>query len=494
MGKTRKLDIFGDKRYSKAEIERARDYMRNTYYFIEIDDYKRDFPDSKATQRMTREQFLAELKVNANLYKYLINKESIDIDDCIYANPDIVKVLEMDEFSPYDALDNGAKLEDLPNLTDDVITYCLFRRIKFNPTELKEKGIELSYKQKVLYCKEFGNHELFKDDTNYKYLKLISLSESEYVPYTPTLYEKFLMHNPKYINDKDGVYVKLNELQRFSIDKDTLFISGMCSIDLFETYTGNVVLPRFTTALTTPSGVKMKSHDELFGAVIAHRGIIKGFDNYLYKILINIDEESTNENYKRIYKNPELIFQMDKPTKIDEFLAVYSKPEIAVDILGGVVDDELTVLAYYLKPSLIENPQTTDLLKIVACMSDLETYKKYRKDLNWDYRYLLASIHNEYIVENYYDFDENEVVLAVLSDGYFKERLELDDLDILDDPLMGKYISLIFYLAHYEDFEELLHTFVIDEYDTSICVKTLRAREEEISWIAFVDRFNDIPE
>ena len=127
-------------------------------------------------------------------------------------------------------------------------------------------------------------------------------------------------------------------------------------------------------------------------------------------------------------------------------------------------------------------------------MSDLETYKKYRKDLNWDYRYLLASIHNEYIVENYYDFDENEVALAVLSDGYFKERLELDDLDILDDLLMGKYISLIFYLTHYEDFEELLHTFVIDEYDTPICVKTLRAREEEISWIAFVDRFNDIPE
>lgn len=408
MGKTRKLDIFGDKKYSKAEIERARDYMRNTYLFIEIDDYKKDFPNSKAKQRMTREEFLAEIKVNPKVYDYLINKESIDFEDCVYANPDIVKVTKDKDFSPYDALDNGCKLADLPVINDDIIYYCLFKGIEFEDYDLRRrrrlKGKWMSHMQKVLYCSRFGKHETFKLDKDSKYLKVISLNRAEQ-PYASeySILDKILMYGHTDIFDVYYEFIKLDELQRFNLADDTLLKSALCSMSSFFTYTGNVVLPKFVTAALTPSAVKLNSNDDLISAILAVRGCSKSIENEIYIAIMNVHD---NPEYSKVYNNPESILQKENITRVDEFLAVYAKPELAIDLCGGIKDDELMVFAYYLKPELIANRKTTQLLKLVTCIRDINIYKEHLADLPMRLRYFLASIHYDYILDNYDEFTE----------------------------------------------------------------------------------------
>ena len=425
MGKTKKLDIFGDKKYSKAEIERARDYMRNTYLFIEIDDYKRDFPDSKATQRMTRQEFLAEIKVNPKVYDYLINKESIDFEDCVYANPDIVKVTEDKDFSPYDALDNGCNLADLPVIDDDLIYYCLFKDIKFEDYDLQRRleGKRMSHMQKVLYCSRFGKHKTFQFDKDSKYLKLISLNSAEQPCASEyNLLDKILMYGSTDVFDKDYEFIKLDELNRFNLADDTLLKSALCSMSYFFTYTGNVVLPKFVTAALTPSSVKLNSNDDLISAILAVRGCSKPIENEIYIAIMNVHD---NPEYSKVYNNPDSILQKENITRVDEFLAVYAKPEIAIDLCGGIKDDELMVFAYYMKPELIANRKTTQLLKLVAYISDVNIYKEHLADLPMELRVFLASIHYDYILDNYDRFTEEEVAIAVLSDSSLKYKIDI---------------------------------------------------------------------
>lgn len=488
MGKTKKLDIFGDKKYSKAEIERARDYMRNTYLFIEIDDYKKDFPNSKASQRMTREEFLAEIKVNPKVYDYLINKESIDFEDCVYANPDIVKVTEDKDFSPYDALDSGCKLADLPVINDDIIYYCLFRGIEFEECDLK--GKRMSYMQKVLYCSKFGKHQTFELDKDFKYLKAISLSRAEQ-PHASEydLLDKILMYGNTDVFDVDYEFIKLDELQRFNLADDTLLKSALCSMSYFFTYTGNVVLPKFVTAALTPSAVKIDSNDGLVGAILAARGCNKSIENEVYTALMNVHD---NPEYSKVYNNPDSILQKENITRVDEFLAVYAKPEIAIDLCGGIKDDELMVFAYYMKPELIANRKTTHLLKLVACISDVNIYKEHLAALPLGLRVFLASIHYDYILDNYDRFTEEEVAIAVLSDSSLKYKIDMDNLDVLDDERVGRFCTLLYYLNYPSDFNELVENHSIDETELPIEVKTLQALDDEISWIPFIDRVEEI--
>lgn len=493
MGKTRKLDIFGDKKYSKAEIERARDYMRNTYLFIEIDDYKKDFPDSKAKQRMTREEFLAEIKVNPKVYDYLINKESIDFEDCVYANPDLVKVTKDKDFSSYDALDNGCKISDLPVIDDDIIYYCLFKDIKFEDYDLRRrrlKGKRMSHMQKVLYCSRFGKHKTFKFDKDSKYLKLISLSRAEQPCASEyNLLDKILMYGNTDIFGEDYEFIKLDELQRFNLADDTLLKSALCSMSYFFTYTGNVVLPKFVTAALTPSSVKLDSNDDLVSAILAVRGCNKSIENEIYTAIMNVHD---NPEYSKVYNNPESILQKENITKVDEYLAVYAKPEIAIDLCGGIKDDELMVFAYYMKPELITNRKTTQLLKLIACIQDVNIYKEILADLPMGLRYFLASIHYDYILDNYDRFTEEEVAIAVLSDSSLKYKIELDDLDVLEDRRVGRFCTLLYYLNYPSDFDELIKNHSIDETELPIEVKTLQALDDEISWISFIDRIHEI--
>ena len=128
----------------------------------------------------------------------------------------------------------------------------------------------------------------------------------------------------------------------------------------------------------------------------------------------------------------------------------------------------------------------------MACIRDVNIYKEHLADLPMELRFFLASIHYDYILDNYDRFTEEEVAVAVLSDSSLKDKIELDDLDVLDDRRVGRFCTLLYYLNYPSDFNELVEKHSIDETELPIEVKTLQALDDEISWISFIDRIHEI--
>ena len=145
-----------------------------------------------------------------------------------------------------------------------------------------------------------------------------------------------------------------------------------------------------------------------------------------------------------------------------------------------------------MKPELITNRKTTQLLKLIACIQDVNIYKEILADLPMRLRYFLASIHYDYILDNYDIFAEEEVAIAVLSDSSLKYKIELDDLDVLEDRRVGRFCMLLYYLNYPSDFDELIEKRSIDETELPIEVKALQVLDDEISWISFIDRIHEI--